>query len=339
MMKKMVVATLIISLLSPMVVHAEAEISLAMSPASAIMQAGDNTHSTQRTPNITYVLERINQDRILTAQKQIARDMYINKWTRYTLRGASAALMIGAGYIILKWFLDKKSISVETASTSAVAPTVDMSSILTNEEIKKRFNEYDQQFIIYEQLFNKPSAAFFSFEYLKKTATSIRDYGVYLVLAPLAVSRTNAAIDRVFVNRDIEWFVIQQTSLANQLQAAKYSAQAYTDEKAQDYHNYVLLDVYSRIVKQIEMVLAFMYYTRDTLPQTHIELKNLDFMISYLRNCTDDMCLLIEQFLNKKNEPKDKNQLEAIVTRFETEVHNTINRFKDVAQDILNENG
>lgn len=334
----MVVTTLVISVLFHGGVYAQAP-SLSVSPSPIIAQTDDNAQPlSQRTPSITYVLERINEERITNAHKRITRDMSINKWTRYALRGASAALMVGAGYIILKWLYTRTSTPAQAELASDIGVANKISKVLAKVEITKKFKQVDQRLDIIEQLYNKPSPSFTSLEYWKRAAISIRDYGIYFVLTPSAVSRTNAAIDGVFINRDIEWFVIQQTSLASQLQAAKYSAQTYTDEKdkEQGYRNYLLLDVCSRMVKQIEMVLAFMRYTRDTLPQTHIELKNVDLMIRYLRNCTDDMCRAVEQFLNKKDELKDKNQLEAIIMRFETEVHNTINRFKDVAHSILN---
>lgn len=337
----MVVFLLLLCSLVPTAHHCFADQTLEIPPAPLVAQeAVPLIQSVDHAPRIEIALDRINPERINTLQKQIARDMMINKWTRYTLRGASAALMVSAGYVLLKWMVSSPAKTVD-----AITVTADSVKTVAVEKApdfvdKKAFDALTRRVHQIESQLNPSSTSFFTLSYWYRGLMHARDYGIYLILAPLAVSRTNAAVDRVFINRDIDWFVIQKTTLIGQLEAFKRATQSYADEQAPGYQHdfYISLfpDLCARMVKQIEAVIAFMTYTYETLPPAATRLGEINLQIGYLSNCTNDMSTAVEQFLNDKNLSKDKHQLELIITRFSTEVNNTIHRFKDAVQDILN---
>jgi hypothetical protein len=259
---------------------------------------------------------------------RLSAQLLRNKCLRYGLRGASLSFFLGlTGYCCWKYY-HSKEVSVNELST--------VSSVMASQTFFDLQKEVEQlksavAFLTMHFLSNSPDSDWWS--WFKVNGSKIRD-GVIVSVGLLSMHRLHTAISKLFSDYDITWFIENHTKLDTFLAEQRHAAQQISNPDSESYKREFYINMLPRssgmVIDQVERIIAFMEYVIERLPHEIVAAEYLDMMPSYMMNCVNDRSKKLSELLSNTTVTISNNQeIEMVIAQMETEIINTINRFKN----------
>ncbi len=262
-----------------------------------------------------HIPTRVDHERIEQQVHIIAHELHQLKMLTYAMRGTVwAALITGAAYT----FLYRNS-----ATTPEQLEGLDRTVL-------------DQKFLDHIALCKNFNPSLLSMAWLKNNAKSIIEWTICSIAIKKLMEKTEQLAYYLATDHDIMWFLAHKTTIETVIADINYATQLLErgriegDKETQEYACSSLAVAAQSFIAQIELVIAYMHYALNGLPEEGINKYQLDMLPVYLTNSAQQLAQAIEAAL--RYDAQLDVQLVSSVARFEADFNKAKIRFARDAQ-------